>query len=546
VHPLVHLAELKLADLARPGEVLDMPQLLRFVSEQAEQPVIEIDPLNLDMAAISDVMSQAFAQRHHILAVAVTDEEVEVASAEPWITQWEKDLEHAVRRRVKRVLADPREITKHTREFYAMAHSVQGARSANRSSHGRLANLESMLELGVKGEPDANDQHIVGVVDWLLQYAFEQRASDIHMEPRRDVGLVRLRIDGVLHKVYELPAAVAAAVTSRFKILARLDVAEKRRPQDGRLKTRTPDGAEVELRLSTLPTAFGEKLVMRIFDPEVLLKSFEALGLRGDDFERWESMTTAGTGIVLVTGPTGSGKTTTLYSTLRRLATAEVNVCTIEDPIEMVEPAFNQMQVNHSIDLDFASGVRALMRQDPDIIMVGEIRDLETANMAIQAALTGHLVLSTLHTNDSPGAISRLIELGVPAFLIRATVRGVMSQRLVRTLCHQCKRLETADSLAWLALVGNDAMAMPEQLYRPTGCKHCRETGYLGREGIYEVLVASSDVQDTITEHHSVPAIRASAMTGGMVPLRLAGAEKVIRGETTIEEVLRVAPAEER
>mgnify|MGYP000695605306 FL=1 len=546
VHPLVHLAELKLADLARPGEVLDMPQLLRFVSEQAEQPVIEIDPLNLDMAAISDVMSQAFAQRHHILAVAVTDEEVEVASAEPWITQWEKDLEHAVRRRVKRVLADPREITKHTREFYAMAHSVQGARSANRSSHGRLANLESMLELGVKGEPDANDQHIVGVVDWLLQYAFEQRASDIHMEPRRDVGLVRLRIDGVLHKVYELPAAVAAAVTSRFKILARLDVAEKRRPQDGRLKTRTPDGAEVELRLSTLPTAFGEKLVMRIFDPEVLLKSFEALGLRGDDFERWESMTTAGTGIVLVTGPTGSGKTTTLYSTLRRLATAEVNVCTIEDPIEMVEPAFNQMQVNHSIDLDFASGVRALMRQDPDIIMVGEIRDLETANMAIQAALTGHLVLSTLHTNDSPGAISRLIELGVPAFLIRATVRGVMSQRLVRTLCHQCKRLEAADSLAWLALVGNDAMTMPEQLYRPIGCKHCRETGYLGREGIYEVLVASSDVQDTITEHHSVPAIRASAMTGGMVPLRLAGAEKVIRGETTIEEVLRVAPAEER
>ena len=546
VHPLVHLAELKLADLARPGEVLDMPQLLRFVSEQAEQPVVEIDPLNLDMAAISDVMSQAFAQRHHILAVAVTDEEVEVASAEPWITQWEKDLEHAVRRRVKRVLADPREITKHTREFYAMAHSVQGARSANRSSHGRLANLESMLELGVKGEPDANDQHIVGVVDWLLQYAFEQRASDIHMEPRRDVGLVRLRIDGVLHKVYELPAAVAAAVTSRFKILARLDVAEKRRPQDGRLKTRTPDGAEVELRLSTLPTAFGEKLVMRIFDPEVLLKSFEALGLRGDDFERWESMTTAGTGIVLVTGPTGSGKTTTLYSTLRRLATAEVNVCTIEDPIEMVEPAFNQMQVNHSIDLDFASGVRALMRQDPDIIMVGEIRDLETANMAIQAALTGHLVLSTLHTNDSPGAISRLIELGVPAFLIRATVRGVMSQRLVRTLCHQCKRLEAADSLAWLALVGNDAMTMPEQLYRPIGCKHCRETGYLGREGIYEVLVASSDVQDTITEHHSVPAIRASAMTGGMVPLRLAGAEKVIRGETTIEEVLRVAPAEER
>ena len=546
VHPLVHLAELKLSDMTRPGETLSMTDLLSFLSEQTKQPVVEIDPLKVDVATVSEVMSQAFAQRHQILAVAVTDTEVEVASAEPWITQWERDLEHVVRRRIKRVLADPREIAKHTKEFYTMARSVQGARSRTGAGQGRLANLEAMLELGVKGEPDANDQHIVSVVDWLLQYAFEQRASDIHIEPRRDVGVVRLRIDGVLHKVYELPAAVAAAVTSRFKILGRLDVAEKRRPQDGRLKTRTPDGAEVELRLSTLPTAFGEKLVMRIFDPEVLLKSFEELGLRGSDYERWASMTSAGTGIVLVTGPTGSGKTTTLYSTLRRLATPEVNVCTIEDPIEMVEPAFNQMQVNHTIDLDFAFGVRALMRQDPDIIMVGEIRDLETAHMAIQAALTGHLVLSTLHTNDSPGAISRLIELGVPAFLIRATVRGVMSQRLVRTLCNDCKRLEDTDAPAWQALVGDSEMAMPVQLYRPVGCKSCRDTGYRGREGIYEVLVVDADLQDTVTDQHSVRVIRESAIKGGMVPLRLAGAEKIVRGETTIEEVLRVAPAEER
>ena len=540
VHPLVHLAELKLADLARPGEVLDMPQLLRFVSEQAEQPVVEIDPLNLDMAAISDVMSQAFAQRHHILAVAVTDEEVEVASAEPWITQWERDLEHAVRRRVKRVLADPREITKHTREFYAMAHSVQGARSANRSSHGRLANLESMLELGVKGEPDANDQHIVGVVDWLLQYAFEQRASDIHMEPRRDVGLVRLRIDGVLHKVYELPAAVAAAVTSRFKILARLDVAEKRRPQDGRLKTRTPDGAEVELRLSTLPTAFGEKLVMRIFDPEVLLKSFKALGLRGDDYERWESMTTAGTGIVLVTGPTGSGKTTTLYSTLRRLATAEVNVCTIEDPIEMVEPAFNQMQVNHSIDLDFASGVRALMRQDPDIIMVGEIRDQATAEMAVQAALTGHLVLSTLHTNDAPTAISRLLDLGMPAHLIKATLNGVMAQRLVRTLCPDCRSEVQCDPEAWQQLGGH--AKQPATVFQPLGCLECRNTGYLGREGIYEIMPISDELLSHISAESDIQQVRDAAISQGMKTLRMAGAEKVAAGITSIAEVLRVTP----
>lgn len=543
VHPLVHLAELRLPDLSRPGKVLDMPALLAFLSQQTGQQVVEIDPLQIDVAAVADVMSQAFAQRHHILALSIDDDELVVASAEPWVTRWERDLEHVARRPIRRVLADPREIFRHTKEFYTMARSVQGARSKALAGQNRLANLESMVQLGAKGEPDANDQHIVSVVDWLLQYAFEQRASDIHIEPRRDVGNVRLRIDGVLHKVYALPSAVAAAVTSRFKTLARLDVAEKRRPQDGRLKTRTPEGNEVELRLSTLPTAFGEKLVMRIFDPDLLLKSFEQLGLRGEDYARWESMLAQGTGIVLVTGPTGSGKTTTLYSTLRRLATPEVNVCTIEDPIEMVEPSFNQMQVNHNIELDFAAGVRALMRQDPDIIMIGEIRDLETAHMAVQAALTGHLVLSSLHTNDSPGAISRLKELGVPAFLIRATLRGVLSQRLVRTLCSQCKRLEPTDMTGWQALVGDYPMTPPEQLYRPVGCRNCRDTGYLGREGIYEVLVSDPELQEQIVDNLVVGGLRELAIRRGMVPLRLAGAEKVIRGETTVEEILRVAPA---
>ncbi|MCL4105986.1 UNVERIFIED_CONTAM: hypothetical protein GTU68_058292 [Idotea baltica] len=372
-------------------------------------------------------------------------------------------------------------------------------------------------------EPDANDQHIVNIVDWLLQYAFEQRASDIHIEPRRDVGNVRFRIDGVLYSVYELPQQVASAVTSRIKILGRMDVAEKRRPQDGRLKTRSPEGAEVELRLATLPTAFGEKLVMRIFDPEVLQKSFGELGLADKDLLSWQGMTDSGNGIVLVTGPTGSGKTTTLYSTLRKLATPEVNVCTIEDPIEMIEGAFNQMQVNHGIDLDFSSGVRALMRQDPDIIMVGEIRDLETANMAVQAALTGHLVISTLHTNDSPSSISRLLELGVPAYLIKATVRGVMSQRLVRILCPDCK-------------------VSSERVASPVGCKACRETGYLGRQGIYEVLVNSRNVQEKISSHMDTAAVRDVAMREGMRTLRLSGAARVARGETTIEEVMRVAP----
>jgi general secretion pathway protein E len=543
VHPLVSLAEQKLADAANPGKMIDMDGLLAWLGARVKQAVYEIDPLKINVTAVAEVMSRAFAERHRILAVEVTDTEVVIASSEPYIKAWESNLEHVLRKRVRRVLTDPRVIARHTAEFYTMAGSVNRARGVDRAASGvGVTNLEQMLELGSMKEPDANDQHIVNIVDWLLQYAFEQRASDIHIEPRRDVGNVRFRIDGVLHSVYELPQQVGNAVTSRIKILGRMDVAEKRRPQDGRLKTRSPEGNEVELRLATLPTAFGEKLVMRIFDPDVLQKTFEQLGLADEDLARWHQMTGMGNGIVLVTGPTGSGKTTTLYSTLRQLATSEVNVCTIEDPIEMVEGAFNQMQVNHSINLDFSSGVRALMRQDPDIIMVGEIRDLETANMAVQAALTGHLVLSTLHTNDSPSSISRLLELGVPAYLIKATVRGVMSQRLVRMLCPKCKTFAPLEPEAWRELTQPWKMAPPEQVPRPVGCKECRNTGYMGRQGIYEVLVNSPGVQSQITPLMESSTIREVAMSEGMHTLRLSGAARVARGETTIEEVMRVAP----
>ncbi len=543
VHPLVFLAEQKLADAAHPGRLLDMDTLLAWLGEKSGQQVYQIDPLKINVTAVAEVMSRAFAERHRILAVEVTSGEVVIASAEPYLSGWESNLEHVSRKRVRRVLTDPRLIARHTAEFYTMAGSVSRARGADRpEGSAGVSNLEQMLELGSMKEPDANDQHIVNIVDWLLQYAFEQRASDIHIEPRRDVGKVRFRIDGVLHSVYELPQQVCAAVTSRIKILGRMDVAEKRRPQDGRLKTRSPEGNEVELRLATLPTAFGEKLVMRIFDPDVLQKTFEQLGLADDDLARWHRMTGQGNGIVLVTGPTGSGKTTTLYSTLRQLATPDVNVCTIEDPIEMVEGAFNQMQVNHSISLDFSAGVRALMRQDPDIIMVGEIRDLETANMAVQAALTGHLVLSTLHTNDSPSSISRLLELGVPAYLIKATVRGVMSQRLVRILCPSCKTFTALDPEAWRELTLPWQMEPPQQVARPVGCKLCRNTGYVGRQGIYEVLVNSPAVQPHIVPQLDTSKIREVAMAEGMHTLRLSGASRVARGETTIEEVMRVAP----
>jgi len=512
----VFLAEQHLSNAAVPGAHLTMETLLEWLGNRVDQEVVRIDPLKINVTAVADVMSRAFAERHRILAVEVNDNEVVIASAEPFIQAWESNLEHVLRKPIRRVLVDPREIVRHTADFYSMAGSVRGARTGDRSgSPAELGNLEQMLEIGAVSEPDANDQHIVKIVDWLLQYAFEQRASDIHIEPRREVGSVRFRIDGVLNTVYELPAQVCAAVSSRVKILGRMDVAEKRRPQDGRLKTRTPNGNEVELRLATLPTAFGEKLVMRIFDPDVLQRSFEQLGLVDEDLQHWHEMTSCGHGIVLVTGPTGSGKTTTLYS---------------------------QMQVNHAIDLDFSTGVRALMRQDPDIIMVGEIRDLETANMAIQAALTGHLVLSTLHTNDSPSSISRLLELGAPAYLIRATVRGIMSQRLVRILCPDCKDYSETDIDAWQQLTQPWEVEPPEQTAHPVGCHKCRETGYVGRQGIYEVLVNSRAVQEQITPQLETATIRKLAMDEGMRTLRLSGATQVARGETTIEEVMRVAP----
>jgi general secretion pathway protein E len=544
VHPLVFLAEQKIID-ARIGKPLEMGGLLSWLAEESGQGLYQIDPLKINVGAIAEVMSQAFAQRHKILALEVNDSEVVIASAEPWVSSWEGNLEHVLRKSIRRVLCDPRDIVKHTAEFYTMARSVRGA-DAKAGSTGTgvgVTNLEAMLELGSMREPDANDQHIVNIVDWLLQYAFEQRASDIHIEPRRDVGNVGFRIDGVLYPVYELPQQVAAAVSSRFKILGRMDVAEKRRPQDGRLKTRTPEGDEVELRLSTLPTAFGEKLVMRIFDPDVLLKSFEQLGLANEDLKRWHGMNDMGHGIVLVTGPTGSGKTTTLYSTLRQLATSEVNVCTIEDPIEMVEGMFNQMQVNHQIELDFATGVRALMRQDPDIIMVGEIRDLETAEMAVQAALTGHLVLSTLHTNDAPSAVMRLLELGVPSYLIKGTVRGIMAQRLVRILCSHCKQPVAVDKEAWQQLTRPWKVNPPKKIYGPKGCVECRDTGYLGRQGIYEVLVVSPAMQQLIQPLTDADALRKLGMQEGMRTLRLSGAARIANWETTIEEVMRVAPA---
>ncbi len=543
LHPLERLVEAELTD-ARTGKPLNLNLLTAWLANRAGQPLYHIDPLKVNARAIAEVMSFAFAQRHQILALEVHPDRVVIASAQPFHTVWEDNLAHVLKRRIERVVANPADIRRYTVEFYRLANSVSAATAGRSEAGTALGNFEQLLELGSGDrDPDANDQHIVNIVDWLLQYAFDQRASDIHIEPRREVGHVRFRIDGVLHNVYELPAQVAAAVVSRLKILGRLNVAEKRKPQDGRIKTKNPDGLEVELRLSTLPTAFGEKLVMRIFDPEVLLKSFNDLGFGPDDARRWRTMTHEPNGIILVTGPTGSGKTTTLYSTLRQLATPEVNVCTIEDPIEMVEPAFNQVQVQPNIGVTFAAGVRALLRQDPDIIMIGEIRDLETAEMAIQAALTGHLVLSTLHTNDAPSAISRLLELGVPPYLVKATLLGVMAQRLVRVLCPHCKQPEALDTRAWEALIRPWKAPAPETIQAPVGCLECRNTGYRGRTGVYEIMMMTPGLKQLVSEQTDLETLRKHAIREGMRTLRLSGAQKIAQGLTTVDEVLRVTPA---
>ncbi|MCT9822498.1 type II/IV secretion system protein [Pseudomonas sp. Y39-6] len=506
--------------IAAQGPCLET--LTQWLARHSGQPYLRIDPLKIDVATVVPLMSHAFAQRHGILAVAVDAQSVTVASAEPYVTAWEAGLAQVLKRSIKRVVANPQAIQRCIGEFYRLAKSVSGAdQTTPAPAHFELLNLGAGDQA-----PDANDAHIVNIVDWLLQYAFGQRASDIHIEPCREQGRVRFRIDGLLHDVYQFPPQVTMAVVSRLKSLGRMNVAEKRKPQDGRVKTKSPAGAEVELRLSTLPTAFGEKLVMRIFDPQVLLKDFDQLGLSAQDQQRWHSLTRQSHGIILVTGPTGSGKTSTLYTTLKRLASREVNLCTVEDPIEMVEPAFNQMQVQHNIDLSFASGIRALLRQDPDIIMIGEIRDQETAEMAIQAALTGHLVLSTLHTNDAPSAISRLQELGIAYYLIKATLLGVMAQRLVRLLCPRCKRTTSS----------NDTEAI--------GCAECRDSGYRGRAGVYEIMVLDDALKSLITPGTDVQALRRAALQQGMCSLRMAGMHKVEAGLTSLAEILRTTPGD--
>ena len=540
-HPLVRIGNAGLTH-AQSGRALDVETLTAWLAARAGLPYLRIDPLKVDVGRVAEVMSISYAERRRALPIQVGSREITVATCEPYDLGWVAEIEAHTHKTLRIVVASPHELQRYTTEFYTLSRSVRAAAKSGETS--AVASFEQLVELGRSNKQlDADDQGVVQVVDWLWQYAFDQRASDIHLEPRRDASVIRFRIDGVMHTVYQLPPGVMNAMIARIKLLGRMDVVEKRRPLDGRIKTRNPRGDEIEMRLSTLPTAFGEKMVMRIFDPDATVKPLEALGFGAHDGQRWEELVSRPHGIVLVTGPTGSGKTTTLYSTLRRLATDEVNVCTVEDPIEMIQPAFNQTQVQPALDFGFSEGLRALMRQDPDIIMVGEIRDLATAEMAIQAALTGHLVFSTLHTNDSALAITRLADLGVAPYLIGATVIGVLAQRLVRTLCASCKQPDETTTRETLAAVIKPwTLSGGVRPYKAVGCLECRMTGYRGRAGLYELLVVTDAARGAI--HPSVDArgLRRQAVADGMRPLRLAGAMKVAEGVTTVDEVLRTTP----
>ena len=544
VHPYVSLSDYKLTN-NHTGKPVSIEFITQTVAEQHNIGYLKIDPTKVNVNKVTSCVSQAYASKHKILPIDITKKTVTFAVSDPGDESWIEELQRILRLDVKRVHSNPLDIQRLLFEFYGVNQSVKHAQKQHKNRNiESIVNLEQLVKLGSKGDLTADDQHIVNIVDWLLQFAFEQRASDVHLEPKRTESIVRFRIDGRLHNVYVLPTLVMGAVVSRIKILSRIDVAEKRRPQDGRIKTLSSENKEVELRISTMPTTFGEKCVMRIFDPDAVVENYADLGFSPTEIEQWLKMITRPHGIVLVTGPTGSGKTTTLYSTLLQLATEEVNVSSVEDPIEMVFSQLNQMQVNPKINLEFSSGIRTLMRQDPDIIMVGEIRDLDTAKMAVQASLTGHLVLSTLHTNDAPSAINRLLDLGVPDYLLRSTLAGVIAQRLVRLLCSHCKKATAVDAEAWVTMVHPWDLDPPEKLYQKVGCLECRNTGYHGRTGVYEIMPINSGLRALIKEKVPAESIAKESYRLGMQPLRLSIANLLKAGKTSLEEALKLVPPE--
>lgn len=522
-----------------PSKKLDEEIIFQALAKSWKIPYKKIDPLKLDLNLATTTIPHTFAIRHLVLPIAIKEGFLTVATPNPFNMEAMEDIAQVSHLQVRPVVTTKSDLLKLINEFFGFKRSIVAAEHEFAMPAVDLGNLEQYVKLRSNDELPSNDQHIVNAVDHLFRYAFDQRASDIHIEPKREKSRVRIRIDGVLHTVYELPKTVHSAIVSRVKNLSRMDMAEKRRPQDGRIKM-DKEGVEAEIRVSSIPTAFGEKLVMRVMDPDILFQDLEHLGFTSLDLIRYQQFINMPHGIVLVCGPTGSGKSTTLYSTLRYLSSPEINITTVEDPIEMVHEDFNQIAVQPVIGVTFGSILRNILRQDPDIIMIGEMRDLETAENAIQAALTGHLVLSTLHTNDAPSSISRLLDLGVPSFLIKATLVGVLAQRLVRKICSHCSEtfeIDAAELSAYGLDLGKTGIL---KLARGKGCVKCRGTGYLGRSGVYEVLPLTDSIRRHISSECSTETVLDTARKEGMITLRENAMKKLLEGKTTYQEVLRV------
>ena len=519
---------------------LDEDRIMRTVAAMAGLPYRKIDPLKLDHALITETMTRAFARHHVCVPLAKGEAGITFSIDNPFDQDLMHQLSQLVGGKVRFVVSAKHDVLRVIAEIYGFRHSVRAAEQDIGGGFD-IGNLEQLVKLKRFEDIEANDQHIVNAVEYMLHYAYDQRASDIHMEPTREEARVRLRIDGVLHEIFRVPSIVHRAMLSRLKTLARMDIAERRRPQDGRIKTQVGT-TETELRVSAMPVAFGEKLVIRIFDPVQLFRDFRELGFDSEQGDAFEMFLAERSGMILVTGPTGSGKTTTLYSTLGHISTPDVNIVTIEDPIEMVHDAFNQVLVQRKIDLGFANALRSVLRQDPDIIMVGEIRDAETAQMAVQAALTGHLVFSTLHTNDAASAITRMRDLGVPSFLLSSVLVGIVAQRLVRLVCDQCAAPSelTAEQAAALEIHVPEGASTRLPVQVGAGCPRCRQTGLYGRVGVYEVLPTTNTIRRLIRNDADAKEIHSAACADGMVTLREASIRHLAQGRTSFSEVVRV------
>ncbi len=532
------IARLKLPNGKDSGAPINEQDIAQAIATEARMDCVRIDTLNLDADLIESKVSRPFAKRHRMIPLDMVNGRLRVACANPYDIEGIDSFRRIAGRDIQLVVASEPDILKAITEFYGLRHSVKKA-ERDLSAGIDLGNLEQLVKMKSETEIESSDQHVVNAVEFMLQHAYESRASDIHIEPKREDSLIRFRIDGVLHDIQKMPKIVHAAVTSRIKTLSRLDIAEKRRPQDGRMKT-SRNGRDIELRVSTLPVAFGEKVVLRVFDPQVLMQDLTSLGFYADEFQHFQDFITRPHGIILLTGPTGSGKTTTLYSALKVIATRDINVTTIEDPIEMVYEDFNQTSVQTKVGITFAAALRHILRQDPDVIMVGEIRDAETAQYAIQAALTGHLVFSSLHTNDASSSINRLVDLEIERFLISSTLVGAIAQRLVRKICPHCAtdRHLTDDEVATLRLAVPPGKKV--KVKEGEGCFECRGTGYFGRTGIFEICPVDEAIKPLILKGADAPEIKREAVKNGMRTLRQSALRKLAEGVTTFEEVVRV------